>query len=108
MPCNGTQALHFPAFDGRDYWLEYRTPQALDEGLDGVLLHVSGQGGGSPDPYILDFEGDRIMVEGDSYTDPMGEVTFTVVSIDATHAVIDLQFPDGGSGSPTCLGGSSP
>jgi len=109
VPCDGTQALHFPTYQpGIDYWIEYRTPQGLDE-FEGVLLRVAESGGGgAPDPFILDFEGDRIMLEGDSFTDPMGEVTFTIVSFEGTHAVIDLQVAGGGSGAPSCLEGGEP
>jgi uncharacterized protein (TIGR03382 family) len=108
VPCNGTQALHFPSSDGgRDYWLEYRTDQGLDE-YEAVLLRVSGTGGGAPDPYVLDFDGDRLMEEGDSYTDPVDGTTFTIVTMDGTKAVIDLQFEGGGSGDPECLGGGAP
>ena len=109
LPCNGTQALRFPAFDGRDYWLEYRTPRGFDSHLSGVLVHVSGEvGGNGPSPYILRLSSTWFLEEGSSYTDPEGLVTFTVVEQHPTHAVISATFPGGGSGAPVCKGGASP
>jgi MYXO-CTERM domain-containing protein len=110
LPCNGTQTVRFPTFDDRYYYLEYRQPLGVDanDGLDGVLVHVSGDFQYSPSPYIIDVGNAAVMNEGDAYTDPMGLVTFTVMSMDATHAVVDVQFADGGSGSPTCADGSDP
>jgi MYXO-CTERM domain-containing protein len=109
LPCNGTQALRFPAFDGRDYWLEYRTPRGFDSHLSGVLVHVSGEvAGNGPSPYILRITPNHLLHEGDAYTDPGGTVTFTVLEEHPTHAVISATFPDGGSGSPECRNGSSP
>lgn len=110
LPCNGTQALRFPMSDGRYFYLEYR--QRIGEfdgpsGFDGVIAHVAGEfNQGSPRPYILDTLGatsNGLMHEGDSYTDPGNTVTFTVLEENDTHAVVDVQFTDGGSGSPTCV-----
>ena len=108
LPCNGTQALRFPAHDGRDYWLEYRRPLGFDAALNGVLVHVAGDGAGSPSPYIIRLSQSWFLPEGSSYTDPQGSVTFTVEELNDTHAVISATFPGGGSGSPECRGGSSP
>ncbi len=113
-PCNGTQALRVPAFDGRSYWLEYRQPIGvfdMDLGLDGVVVHVAGEvdtEGFGPKPYFLDINGNGLMQAGDSFTDPQGTVTFTVVEQNPTHAVVSVAFPDGGSGATTCRGGGSP
>lgn len=111
LPCNGTQALEFASGDGRYYYLEYRQSIGVDAGLDGVVLHLSSSYNYSPSPYILEAasDGGYFMQPGDSYTDPTGNVSFTVVDMLGTHAVIDVQFPDGGSGaSPTCRDGGSP
>jgi hypothetical protein len=109
LPCNGTQALRFPAFDGRDYWLEYRRPLGFDSHLSGVLVHVAGEvGSNGPSPYIIRVSPSHFLGEGDSYTDPEGTVTITVVEQHDTHAVISATFPGGGSGTPECKGGGSP
>lgn len=108
LPCEGTQALRFPTYDGRHYWLEYRQPLSIDDGLSGVLVHVAQDVGGSPRPYILRMSPTWYLQEGQSYTDPEGTVTFTVVEQHPTHAVISATFPEGGSGAPTCKGEESP
>ena len=110
LPCNGTQALRFPTFDGRDYWLEYRRPLGFDSHLTGVLVHVSDEvtTAGGPNPYIIRLSPSWFLPEGQSYTDPDGTVTFTVVEQLPTHAVIQAEFPGGGSGAPECRGGGMP
>jgi Big-like domain-containing protein len=108
LPCNGTQALRFRAYDDRYYYLEYRQSLGVDAGLDGVLVHVAGGFEYSPSPYILHVGTADILSAGDSYTDPQGIVTMTVVEEDGTRAIIDVQFADGGSGTPTCYGGADP
>jgi MYXO-CTERM domain-containing protein len=110
LPCNGTQALRFPTFDGRDYWLEYRRPLGFDSHLEGVLVHVSDEvtTAGGPNPYIIRLSPSWFLPLGQSYTDPEGTVTFTVLEQHGTHAVISAEFPEGGSGEPECRGGDSP
>lgn len=113
-PCDGTQALVVPAFDGRSYWLEYRQPIGefdVSGQLDGVVVHVSDdvdEGGFGPAPYFLEISGTGLMQAGDSFTDPEGVVTFTVEEQNPTHAVVSITFPDGGSGAPVCRGGGEP
>lgn len=107
-PCNGTQSLRFPAYDGRDYFLEYRTPVGGFDSYQGVLLHVAGETAGRPASYLVGVGNNGVLVEGDSYTDPQNGVTFSIISTDIDHAVIDIQFPGGGSGSPTCSDGTAP
>jgi MYXO-CTERM domain-containing protein len=111
-PCDGTQVLVVPAFDGRSYWLEYRQPLGdFDAAFDGVVVHVSEDvdaGGFGPAPYFLEVGGTGLMQAGDSFTDPMGVVTFTVDEQNPTHAVVSVTFPDGGSGAPVCRGGGEP
>ncbi len=110
LPCNGTQALRFPMSDGRYFYLEYR--RGIGEfdgpsGFEGVIAHVAGEfNQGSPRPYVIDTIGpasNGLLHEGDSFSDPLETVTFTVLEENDTHAVIDVQFANGGSGSPTCV-----
>lgn len=109
LPCNGTQSLRFEAYDGRDYYLEYRTPIGAFTDFQGVLLHVAKENPGSgPSTYLLRIGANGVLFGGDSYTDAQNGVTFTVVSTESSHAVIDIEFPGGGSGSPVCADGSAP
>lgn len=112
LPCDGTQALRFPTFDDRYYYLEYRRPIGQFDGragYSGVLVQVASEvGGQGPRSYIIDVGDDGFLHAGDSYTDPEGAVTFTVVEENETHAVIRAEFPEGGSGEPTCRDGSAP
>lgn len=110
LPCDGIQALRLPAYDGRQYYLEYRQPLGFDGALSGVLVNVSGVADYyGPDAFVLTGIGDGgFLRAGDSYTDPQGLVTFTVVDLLDTHAVIDVAFADGGAGEPTCEGGGTP
>jgi MYXO-CTERM domain-containing protein len=111
LPCNGTQALRFPSYrEDRHYYLEYRQPLGVDgaNGVTGVLLHESNDFDYTPNVYILDVGVNGQMHEGDAYDDPLGVVSFTVLEEHDTHAVIQVTFPDGGSGSPTCHDGTEP
>jgi MYXO-CTERM domain-containing protein len=114
LPCNGTQALRFSSGDDRFYYVEYRRPLGVDEGYEGVLLHESSDHDYSPSPYILEAATDEdggtsyFMQPGDSFTDPEDDVSFTVVEMLDTHAVIEVTFPGGGGGEPTCQGGGAP
>jgi MYXO-CTERM domain-containing protein len=40
---------------------------------------------------------------GESFSDPTGSPTITVVSLDNTKAVVKVSFMGGGTGTPTCL-----
>lgn len=120
LPCDGPQALRFETGDGRYYYLEYRRPigqfddpgAGWSEGLSGVLVHVAGdfQKLGGPKNYILDmYDGPgAFMHAGDSYTDYADSVTFEIVAEFDDHAVVDVKFPGGGSGAPTCLDDTTP
>jgi MYXO-CTERM domain-containing protein len=44
---------------------------------------------------------------GQSFADPAGGPTITLKSISATGATVDVSYPNGGSGSPTCIDGST-
>jgi len=108
LPCNGTQALRFPAGDGRWWYLEYRQSYGVDAGFDSVLVHLSNTHEPGPSPYIIEAGQDGYeMVAGDVFTDPNGTASFEVVDMLATHAVIEVTLP-GGTGEPTCDDGSAP
>ena len=128
--CNGTQALVFPASDGRYYHLEYRNGDGEFAIGSGVLVNIAPQvGGGGPTGYVLDELGENnngYLHEGDTFTDPgtleiPGEGkepgvpaqpssgSFTILEEHDTHVVIQVDLADGGDGAPpTCRGGGSP
>jgi MYXO-CTERM domain-containing protein len=110
LPCDGPQAVKFPTFDGRYYWLEYRTGRGeFHETLDeGIIVRVAADTAGAPRPYFIDLGQGDFLFEGDSYTDPEGVVTFTAVSFNGTHAVVEATFADPSGDPPTCLDGSDP
>ena len=110
LPCNGTQALRFPSSDpSRYYYVEYRQSYGVDAGFDSVLLHWGTSHDASATPYIIEAgDGQYQMVEGDSFTDPAGTVTFTVTEMLPTHAVISVDFAGADGGEPTCDDGSLP
>jgi MYXO-CTERM domain-containing protein len=119
LPCNGTQALRFPAYDGRYYYLEYRTGIGQFPAGSGVLINLAGevQGFGPPN-YVLDELGantNGYLHEGESFTDPNPAVpveeraSFTVLEEHDTHVVIQVTLPNGGDGAPpTCREGGEP
>lgn len=112
-PCNGTQALVFPAYDGRYYHLEYRNGQGEFPAGSGVLVNVAPEVAGfGPTGYVLDELGETgngYLHEGDSFADPGGGATFTILEEHDSHVVIQVDLPEGGDGaSPTCRGGGEP
>lgn len=96
----------FAIGSSRTYWLEYRQPIDFDSWLpaadtDGVLVHVSGAGSGSPDPgaSIIDVRpSDGIepwtssLRAGQSWTSPEG-ITFTVGSVTTSGATVTVSRP---------------
>ncbi len=44
---------------------------------------------------------------GQSFVDPAGGPTITLTSISATGATVTVSYPNGGSGSPTCIDGTA-
>lgn len=119
LPCNGTQALRFRAYDGRLYYLEYRTGIGQFLAGSGVMVNIANEVGGfGPPNYVLDELGNNTngyLHEGDSFTDPDPDVpveeraTFTVLQELDTHAVIQVTLPGGGDGlPPSCRGGGEP
>ncbi len=111
LPCNGTQSLRFPSYrEDRHYYLEYRAPLGVDalNGVTGVLLHESNDFDYTPNVYILSAGTNRQMHVGDTYADPQGVVSFEILEEHEDHAVVQVTFPDGGSGTPECFDGSAP
>jgi hypothetical protein len=118
-PCNGTQALRFPAYDGRYYYLEYRAGEGLFADGSGVLVNLANEiGGFGPPNYVLDELGpdeNGYLEAGSTFTDPNPDVPveeramFEVLEENDTHAVIQLTLPGGGDGQPpTCREGGEP
>lgn len=119
LPCNGTQALRFPGYDGRYYYLEYRNGDGQFPAGSGVLVNLAYDiGGFGPPNYVLDELGQNTngyLHEGDSFVDPDPGVLpeeramFTVLEEHDTHAVIQVTLPGGGDGqAPSCRGGGQP
>jgi MYXO-CTERM domain-containing protein len=97
------------------YYLEYRTSVGFDKGMTPqVLVHtgtnpvgMSGQTRGAPHTWILNASNKGLttqpgLLAGNSFSDPAGGLTVTVMSMDANKAVIQVDYT-GGSGSPTCM-----
>lgn len=128
LPCDGIQALRVPLDgddEGRFYYLEYRRPLGeYDRSLSsGVLVHVGPEyvpwgSGWGPDPYILDVtpdsrnsgdHRDAILNAGDEFVDYLDRVTIRIVEELPTHAVVEVEFPDGGDGvAPVCMDDTEP
>jgi MYXO-CTERM domain-containing protein len=116
VPCNGTQALRVPTFDGRYYYIEYRQRIGFDalqeDGFGGVLVHVSqpseSEWDGGPYAYLIDLGVGGFLGEGESYADPGGTVTMTVDELHDTHAVVSVVMPGAPAADPTCLDGAAP
>jgi hypothetical protein len=99
---------------GRTYWLEYRQPVDFDSslpasGTDGVLVHVSGSGSGSPDTgaSLIDVRpADGISQEtstlpsGQSWTSPEG-VTIAVAAVTASGAAVTVTTGQSSGGTTT-------
>jgi hypothetical protein len=99
------------------YYLEMRAPIGLDQGVTpAVLVRVAGdlrgRTRGGLHTWLLDMTPattsfrDAGLVVGQTFTDPAGGVSFTVLSLDATQASVQIDIA-GGSGAPTCLDGTS-
>ena len=122
--CDGVQVLQVPFPDGRtrsfqnttltSYYLELRANVGFDSEITPpqVLLHA----GGAPvvptqiNPKGLHTwlisAGSPGMTAGHTFTDPAGGLTMTVDSVDATHAVVDINYATE-TGPPVCLDGSN-
>jgi hypothetical protein len=105
------------------YYVEYRqllgnfekTPRSGNL-YQGVLIHA-GEDYRTPSeagryPYILDMTPatttftDADLAVGQTFTDPAGGVSITLVAADATKATVQVQIT-GGTGAPTCLDGTT-
>jgi hypothetical protein len=134
IPCNGVQTLQIPFPGGKtrpfsssggggpaattnitSWYLEYRTSTGFDQGMTPqVLVHI----GANPvlptqtNPkgqhvWIVNASGSSAnpgLTTGKSISDPAGGLTMTVMSMDATKAVVQVDY-QGGSGSNVCLDG---
>ena len=49
---------------------------------------------------------DGITAAGQSFADPGGGLTFSVVSIDSTHATIQVAYDSASGAAPTCIDGT--
>jgi hypothetical protein len=122
-PCDGVQVLQVPFPGGRarlfqnttltSYYLELRTNVGFDSEITTpqVLLHAGGapalptpRSGKGLHTWIIS-AGSPGMTAGQSFTDPAGGLTISVDSVDATHAVVDINYA-AESGTPVCLDGS--
>jgi len=111
LPCDGTQALRIPAYDGRHYTLEYRNGSGQFLAGSGVLVNIAGEiGGFGPPNYVLDELGgieNGYLHEGDTFTDPGSATTFTILEEHDTHVVVQVSIDGGGDGQPaTCDDGA--
>ncbi|MES1177132.1 MAG: MYXO-CTERM sorting domain-containing protein [Myxococcales bacterium] len=132
IPCDGVQALQLPMPKTRSfhntqgtaivvklskYYLELRTKTSIDGKEAGpfVLVTVGGEVPASNKTseftWVLDMDPTTTktaegMTAGKTFTDPAGGVSFTVQSIDATHATVDVTVA-ASTGPATCLDGSA-
>jgi hypothetical protein len=129
--CNGIQAIQIPMVKtGRmakpeqgnnqplkNYYLEYRTKTGQDSSVtQGVYvyagddIHVATKT--SNWSWLLDmnpsttntFDG---LAAGGSFTDPTGEIKITVMSEDASKAVVQIDVQGGAGAAPTCIDSST-
>jgi MYXO-CTERM domain-containing protein len=128
-PCNGTQVLQLPFPGGKtrsfqsttltSYYLELRTKVGFDSKYPepNVLIHV----GAAPIlPNQANPRGSKTWVlpaggaaqaqwglkAGAKFDDPAGGLSFTIESVSAASAVIDVTYT-AGSGTPVCLDGNN-
>lgn len=132
IPCDGVQALQIPMPKPRPfhntqgtatvvnlskYYLELRTKTSIDGKEAGpfVLVTVGGDVPASNKTseftWVLDMDPTTPktaegMTAGKSFSDPAGGVSFSVQSIDATHATVDVTVT-ASSGPATCMDGSA-
>jgi hypothetical protein len=133
LPCDGIQALQIkmpkvrPFFRSggggqagitelTDYFVEMRAPLGLDKTvMPSVQIRASTDTRASNQrgahTWFLDMNPATAALDGltagGTFADPGGGVKITVMSIDATHASVKLEFPNGGSGDAKCLDDST-
>ena len=131
IACDGVQALQIPMPKTRSfhntqgtalvvklskYYLELRTKTSIDgkEAGPAVLVTVGAEipaaNKTSEFTWVLDMDPTTTktaegMTAGKSFTDPAGGVSFTVQTIDATHATVDVTV-DASTGPATCMDGT--
>jgi MYXO-CTERM domain-containing protein len=134
IPCNGIQGLQiampkttrtFTAEQDdrptalKNYYLELRvngTPGETTLIKAPTVLVVAGDNLGSTSrasthTFLLDMNPstnsyDGLTAAGQSFSDPAGGLTFSVMSIDSTHATIQVTYTNGSGAGPTCMDGS--
>ncbi len=104
---------------GATFWIEYRQATDFDSllpssGTDGVLIHVSGPGSGSPDSgaSLIDVrpsdginEATSTLRSGQSWTSPEG-VVISAGAVSAAGATVTVNTGQGGvAGQPTDVAG---
>jgi hypothetical protein len=133
LPCDGAQVLQIPMPKTRmfmrsggggsatndsltHYYLELRTKRGVDASLTtSVHVRVSGNFRGRTqsglhtwildmDPSTSTFNG---LLNGQTFNDPAGGVSFTVAELDESHATIQVTMSANGGG-PTCLDTNTP
>ncbi|HEY4156877.1 MAG TPA: hypothetical protein VGM29_02225, partial [Polyangiaceae bacterium] len=136
IPCTGVQAIQIPMSPAAPtrttttdqsngnvtiayYYLELRGGQGLDNGLKpGVFVHaapdIPAANKTGPRTFLLDMNVTNNttrqawdpMAVGQTFTDPAGGVSFTLLSVSATSASVQINI-DNGTGANTCLDGST-
>ena len=132
LPCDGAQVLQIPMPKTRmfmrsggggnptnealtHYYLELRTKRGTDMSMTtSVLVHVSGDFRGRTNSglhtWILDMDPSSSafngLLNGGTFNDPGGGVSFTVSELDESHATINVTMTANGGG-PVCGDGST-
>jgi len=109
MQGNGNQPL-------KNYYLEYRTKTGLDANITSAVYVYAGDDIHVPtktsnwswlldmNPATTTFDG---LAAGGVFTDPNNDIKITVVSADATKAVVQIDITGGAGGAPTCIDSST-
>jgi len=135
IPCNGVQGLQiampkttrtFTAEQDsrptalKNYYLEFHvngTPGEVSLVKAPTVLVVAGdniaaKNRTSTHTFLLDMNPstssfDGMTTAGQSFTDPGGGLTFSVVSIDSTHATIQVTYDNASGAAATCIDGTT-
>jgi uncharacterized protein (TIGR03382 family) len=131
LPCDGIQALQIPMPKSRPffrsgggggsgvtelthYYIELRAPHGIDRQLmPQVQIRASGDtrmaNQRPTHTWFLDMSpamGQQGLQVGGTFTDPAGEMKFTVESLDAKQATVRVEIPGTTPGAATCLDGT--